>query len=129
MEIEGPTRALREQRPDLLREDLVEMLVAGAEEWPRDERDLMMALAPYHHCAMQLGLDVPSLFDEAASAGPAAARDTVMVFGRRTDVTPAAFGFRLEPGPDGPRYVHPGPSGAETVEMLRRAGILDPDDV
>ena len=129
MGFDGLTRALREQRPDLLREELVEMLVAGEEDWRRDDRDLMMALAPYHHCASQLGLDVPSVFDAAARAGPATVRDTVVEFGRRTDVTPAAFGFIVESDHDGPRYSRPGPSGAEIVESLRRAGMLDPDDV
>jgi hypothetical protein len=63
------------------------------------------------------------------SAGPPTVRSTVTEFGRRTDVTPEAFGFVVEWDEDGPRYGRAGPSGAETVEVLRRAGILDPDDV
>jgi hypothetical protein len=62
------------------------------------------------------------------SAGPPTVRSTVTEFGRRTDVTPEAFGFVVEWDEDGPRYGRAGPSGAETVELLRRAGILDPDD-
>jgi hypothetical protein len=129
MALECLTRALRERRPELVREELVAMLIAGEEEWLRDERDLMVALAPYHHCAAQLQLDVPAVFDAAASAGPATVRSTVTEFGRRTDVTPEAFGFVVEWDEDGPRYGWAGPSGAETVERLRRAGILDPDDL
>ncbi len=129
MGLECLTRALRERRPELVREDLVEMLIAGEEEWLRDDRDLMVALAPYHHCAAQLQLDVPAVFDAAARAGPATVRRTVTEFGRRTDVSPEAFGFVVEWDEDGPRYSMPGPSGAETIELLRRAGILDPDDV
>jgi hypothetical protein len=129
MALECLTRALRERRPELLREELLEMLIAGEEEWLRDTRDLMASLAPYHHCAAQLQLDVPAVFDAAARAGPATIRSTVTEFGRRTDVTPEAFGFVVEWDENGPRYSRPGPSGAETVEQLRRAGILDPDDV
>jgi hypothetical protein len=129
MVLECLTRAVRERRPELVREELVAMLIAGEGEWLRDERDLMVALAPFHHCAAQLQLDVPAVFDAAASAGPAALRSTVMEFGRRTDVTPEAFGFVVEWVEDGPRYSRAGPSGAETIEHLRRAGVLDPDDV
>jgi len=128
MALECLTRALRERRPELLREELVGMLIAGEAEWLRDARDLMVSLAPYHHCAAQLQLDVPAVFDAAARAGPATLRSTVKEFGRRTDVTPEAFGFVVEWDEEGPRYRWTGPSGAETVERLRRAGILDPDD-
>jgi hypothetical protein len=129
MTLECLSRALRERRPELVREELVEMLIAGEDEWLRDKRDLMVALAPYHHCAAQLQMDIPATFDAAASAGPATLRSTVSEFGRRTDVTPEAFGFVVEWDEDGPRYNRPGPSGAETVERLRRSGVLDPDDV
>ena len=70
MALECLTRALRERRPELVREELVGMLIAGEEEWLRDERDLMVALAPFHHCAAQLQLNVPAVFDAAASWSP-----------------------------------------------------------
>jgi hypothetical protein len=38
-------------------------------------------------------------------------RATVEEFGRRTDVWPQAFGFRVQETPDGPRYEWEGPSG------------------
>ena len=129
MALECVERALRERRPELLRDELVGMLIAGEQEWLRDARDLMVTLAPYHHCAALLQLDVAAEFGAAARAGPASIRSTVMEFGRRTDVSPEAFGFVFEWDEDGPRYSRPGPSGAETVELLRRAGVLDPDDV
>jgi hypothetical protein len=48
-------------------------------------------------------------------------------FGRRRDVTPEAFGFCVEETPEGPSYRWAGPSAEETIEQLRRAGILDED--
>jgi hypothetical protein len=51
--------------------------------------------------------------------------DRVEIFGRRTDVTPQAFGFVVEEAPERPRYRRTGPSGEEIVEQLRRAGVLD----
>jgi hypothetical protein len=46
-------------------------------------------------------------------------------FGRRTDVTPQAFGFRVEDTPEGPRYRSDAPPVEEIIERLRQAGILD----
>jgi hypothetical protein len=43
--------------------------------------------------------------------GPASLRELVEEFSRRRDVSPQAFGFIVE----------------ETIEQLRRAGILDED--
>jgi hypothetical protein len=110
-----------------LEADLVDMLVTGEEEWIKDERDLMVALAPYHDHARRLGADVPALFDRAAAAGPASLREVVEVFGRRTDVTPQAFGFRVEETPDGPRYRSEMGDGAALEQELWRAGVLDED--
>jgi hypothetical protein len=121
------TQLLRTGDPSLVEADLVDLLVTGEEEWLKDDRDLMMALAPHHDCARRLGADVPALFRRAAAAGPASLRELVEEFGRRTDVSPQAFGFSVEDTPDGPRYRREGPSGEEIVERLRRAGILDED--
>jgi hypothetical protein len=107
--------------------DLVDLLVTGEEEWVKDDRDLMMALAPHHDCARRLGADVPALFRRAAAAGPASLRERVEEFGRRRDVSPQAFGFYVEDTPEGLRYRREGPSGEDTVEQLRRAGVLDED--
>jgi hypothetical protein len=98
------TQLLRTGDPSLVEADLVDLLVTGEEEWVKDDRDLMMALAPCHDCARRLGADVAALFRRAAAAGPASLRDCVEEFGRRTDVTPQAFGFRVEETPEGPRY-------------------------
>jgi hypothetical protein len=98
------TQLLRTGDPSLVEANLVDLLVTGEEEWVKDDRDLMMALAPRHDCARRLGADVAALFRRAAAAGPASLRDCVEEFGRRTDVTPQAFGFRVEETPEGPRY-------------------------
>ena len=127
MPLDELTRLLRTGDPSRVEADLVDLLVTGEEEWVKDDRDLMMALAPHHDCARRLGADVAALFRRAAAAGPASVRDVVEEFGRRTDVTPQAFGFSVDETPEGPRYRATGPSAEETIEQLRRAGILDDD--
>jgi hypothetical protein len=122
------TRLLRMGDPSLVEADLVDLLVTGEEGWLKDARDLIMALAPHHDCARRLGADVPVLFRRAAAAGPASLRALVEEFGRRTDVTPQAFGFCVEETPEGPRYRSEAPPVEETIERLRRAGILDEGD-
>jgi hypothetical protein len=101
---DAPTRALRERAPDVLRVGLHRLLVEGEEEWLKDWRDLLVVLAPYHDCATRLGLDPAVVFDEAAEAGPRTLTQIVREFGQRRDVTPAAFGFEVIAGPEGPRY-------------------------
>ncbi len=125
--LDDVTQLLRRGDPSLVEADLVDLLVSGEEEWVKDDRDLMMALAPHHDCARRLGADVPALFERAAAAGPASLRDLVEEFGRRTDVSPEAFGFCVEETPEGPRYRSDAPPVEEMLERLRRAGILDED--
>ena len=127
MSLDDVTQLLRKRDPGLVEADLVELLVTGEEEWLKDERDLMMALAPHHDCAQRLGADVAARFQRAAAAGPAGVRELVEEFGRRKDVTPQAFGFWVEETAEGPRYRSDQPSAEETIEQLRRAGILDED--
>ena len=121
------TQLLRTGDPSLVEADLVDLLLTAEEEWVKDSRDLMMALAPHHDCARRLGADVPALFRRAAAAGPASLRERVEEFGRRRDVSPQAFGFCVEETPEGLRYRWGSPSGEDTLEQLRRAGILDED--
>jgi hypothetical protein len=99
------SRALRERDEELLLLGLQRVLVECEQEWVKDWRDLLIALAPYHDCARRLGRDPTVLFDQAAAEGPEILRDTVREFGRRRDVTPEAFGFAIEDDPGGPRYV------------------------
>ncbi len=96
---------LREQSPEALVEMLVADLRAGEQEWLKDERDLIVALAPFHDCARRLGLDVSATFRRAAEAGPARLRDAVIAFGARDDVTADAFGYEVVDGVFGPTYL------------------------
>ncbi len=69
-----------------------------------DYRDLMVGLAPLHDCARRLGVDVAALFAEAAYVVGGEVGDVARGFGRRTDVTPEAFLYRVMDEPDGPAY-------------------------
>jgi hypothetical protein len=102
--LEIETRALREQSPEVLRVGLVRLLIEGEDEWIKDWRDLMVAMAPSHDCARRLGLDPVVLFDAAAEEGPRSLRGVVRDFGRRNDVTPEAFAYVVTDTNDGPRY-------------------------
>ncbi len=46
MPLDEVTQLLRRGDPSLVEADLVDLLVSGEEEWVKDDRDLMMALAP-----------------------------------------------------------------------------------
>lgn len=98
------TRALRGQSAEALCEGLQRLLVEGEEEWLKDWRDFLVALAPYHDCASRLGLDPAVLFSEVAEAGPPALKEVVREFGVRRDITPQEWGFAVADRPDGPRY-------------------------
>jgi hypothetical protein len=97
-------QALGTRSADLLVNGLVDLLTAGASEWVKDHRDLMVAIAPFHDCARRIGLDPAAVFAEAATRGPATVADVVRAFGTRTDITPKAFGFALHETSDGPQY-------------------------
>ena len=98
------TEALRLASPDVWRRSLLATLRDAEEDWVRDYRDLLVAIAPFHDCARRLGLDVEEAFRSVAEEGPERLRGTVAQFGARTDVTPSAFAFELRDGPDGPAY-------------------------
>ena len=119
MTLERATQLLRAGDPCRVEAELVDLLISGEAEWAKDDRDLMVALAPLHDCARRLGADVPTLFRRAAAQGPAGLRATVEGFGRRTDVTPHAFGFLVEQTPDGPRYRSAMPSAVGIAHPLR----------
>ncbi len=95
------TRVAREGSAEELRRGVLERMPGWAN---RDYRDTLMVLAPVHHLATRLAIDVPALFDEAAAvAGPTAAA-MVRDFGRRDHGSPGVFGFGVEESPEGPRY-------------------------
>ena len=95
------TRVARTRSPEELRHGLLERIPEWGE---RDYRDMLMLLAPVHHLATRLGMDVPALFDEGAAAAPPPAAERVREFGRHDHGSPGAFGFGVEETPDGPRY-------------------------
>ena len=95
------TAALREKSQSVLHGGLIWTLRMFD---GKDPRDLMLSLAPFHDCARRLGLDVSQVFDDAAAAVGGEAGEVARVFGRRSDVTPDAFAYAVESGPDGPRY-------------------------
>ena len=103
------TRALRAESKDVLRTGIVEYLLASTPV--RDWRDVLVGLAPLHDCARRLGADPASFFDDAVTDLPAEVADLARTFGRRTDVTPRAFGFQVVIEPGGPAYTI-GPVGA-----------------
>jgi hypothetical protein len=105
--ITGPTNALRENSPEVLRTDLLRLLLAYSKQGSGvDTRDVMWSLAPYHDCARRLGLDPAGFFDQVADATTPELRDVVRGFGRRTDTGPEDFGgYALIESADGPAYV------------------------
>ena len=107
MIIGPPTEALRLRSPGLLYASLLGLLVEGEADWAKDERDLMVAMAPYHDCARRLDLDPATLFDDAAREGPSGLAEVVREFGHRNDVTPTAFGFTVEEQQEGLAYETP----------------------
>lgn len=98
------SRALRTGSLEHLRGDLLDVLVEGEEEWLEDDRDLMVAIAPFHDCACRLGVDPAVLFAAVAAQGPPSLREIVTRFGARTDVTPATFRFEVARTADGLDY-------------------------
>jgi hypothetical protein len=92
--------AVRENSPARLR---VGLIAIALEETNVDPRDLMLTVAPHHHLARQLGLAPAEIFDEAASFANPDTAAVLRAFGRRTDVTPEAFGFRPFDTPVGPQ--------------------------
>ena len=102
--LEDETRAARARSPELLRAAVVKLVVEGADEWRKDTRDFMVALAPLRHCADVIGVDAAALFDDAAREAPHELRETIQSMGQRGDVTPAAFGFIFDQTAEGPRY-------------------------
>ena len=101
----GPTRVARSGNPGALTSGLLDLLSVHEAEYLQDPRELMLMLAPYHHCARWLGEDPGELFDTVASGAPATLRDAVRTFGRRDDIEPEKFGFAVVETADGPEYL------------------------
>ena len=94
------TEALRARSPEMLRQNLFDVTRAGTD----DPRDLMMAMAPYHHCASQLGEDPARVFADVAAQLHGETAVFVREFGERRDITGSSFGFVLDEDDGGPLY-------------------------
>ena len=66
----------------------------------------MLNLTPYHDASTRLGGSPIELFDSAASASDVsdAMAELARTFSRRTDLTLAVMGWRLEETDQGPAY-------------------------
>ena len=104
MAVHPASEALRSGSAGVWRRSLLETLRDSEDEWVRDDRDLMVALAPFHDCARRLGLDVEAAFRDVAGEGPERLRGVVARFGERHDIDPSTFPYELREGPDGPGY-------------------------
>jgi hypothetical protein len=102
--VHAATQALRAGSAELLERELQRVLVEGEPEWVKDDRDLLIALAPFHDCARRLGVDVAEMFARVAQSGPTSLAATVRMFGVRQDITPSSFGYRIEETATGPQY-------------------------
>src|SRR4051812_3453220 len=118
------TAALRAASLDDLRASLIADLRKDADF--RDWRDVLLHLAPYFDAAARLGTTPRALFDDAAAQVPDAIADVARTFGRRADVTLAAFGWRLDDGGreagDGPAYRFAWPRWDPPSPTTRREG-------
>ena len=101
----GPTRIARSGNPGALTAALLDLLLAHEPEYLENPRELMLTLAPYHHCARRLGEEPAELFDLVAAGAPATLRDAVRTFGRRDDIEPESFGFAIVETAEGPEYI------------------------
>jgi hypothetical protein len=81
-------------------------LVAGALAYAghRDFREVLVGLAPHYECARRLKLDITDVFDAAALFADEETGALMRIFGRRSDVTLARFGWREIQTPTGPAF-------------------------
>lgn len=96
------TLSVRESSPDWLREGLVGAVIANY--LVPDKRKVEVSLAVYHHCARKLGINSVDLFEAAASYATPGFAESLIRFGRRSDVTLKKFGWRERLTPEGVKY-------------------------
>jgi hypothetical protein len=94
--------ALEEKSAARLRSGLV--IQAFTLDDHSDYRDVMCMVAATHVIAHKLGVDAAPLFAEAATFSADGVRDTLIEFGKRSDVTLAAFGVNELETPTGIRF-------------------------
>lgn len=98
------TAALRAGSLERLQAGFGLIVVAEAEAQGWDPRDTMISLMPFVDCARRLGHDPSTVLGPIARTGPEWFRETFDAFVRRTDITLAAFGWRLLETAEGPAY-------------------------
>jgi hypothetical protein len=103
--LRAPMLALRQRDGSVLHDGLLVRVLV--EQRVRDWRDDLVAFAPYHYAAQELGQSPVDLFDDAALCAVPELATVMQTFGRRQDVTLGAFGWRRIETPEGP-----------TLEML-----------
>jgi hypothetical protein len=96
------TLALRERSAARLRSGLLAEVLTGI--IALDPRDFMIGAALYHHGATSLGVDPAAVFDAVAAVADPSDAAVVRDFGRRGDVTLAAFGWREVATGNGPDF-------------------------
>jgi hypothetical protein len=132
--LRAPMLALRTKTPRHLYAGLLAHCLIEREVL--DWRDDMVSFAPYVHVAHVLDVDVTALFDKAAAHAVPELATVMQTFGRRTDITLEAFGWRQVGTPDGPTFEtvnwHNSPSGAvvgerswDTVNQAQVQKLMD----
>lgn len=96
------TRAIRENRPELLRQGLAAAIIANYVI--PDNRRVEVGLAIYYHTAVKLGLRPPDLFAEAAVFAPDDLANRLVAFGNRDDITLKKYGWKEINSPDGIQF-------------------------
>ena len=90
-----PTEALRERSAEKLKAALWRDMLAAEPDAIADWDGILMGWAAYFDCAERLGIDPVDLFDDAARERSPELRSLAAGFCRRSDVTLAAFGWKL----------------------------------
>jgi hypothetical protein len=102
--------ALRTRSVELLAEALLADALSGGFE--SDWRETMCSQSVHYVVARELGLSPVALFDSIADRlPPGDLADQMRQFGRRSDITLAAFGHELVETPDGPDLIPAGIQG------------------
>lgn len=96
------TLAVRNGDGDWLRLGLIGNVIANTPVPPH--RNVDAALVVFYHCAGKLELEAQILFDDAAQFAIDDLAERLKEFGRRTDVTLKAFGWREIKSPEGIRF-------------------------
>ncbi|UJA19342.1 hypothetical protein HJD18_03395 [Thermoleophilia bacterium SCSIO 60948] len=88
----------------MLKRELLALVSDGSSRWESDERDLLVALAPFYDCARRLDADPTEVFDAVAAEAPGAIADCIRCFGRRGAFDPNNWDFYVVPATDGEGY-------------------------